>query len=121
MGDGDRLEQVFTNLVDNAIRFTPPGVEIKLSSWFEEEVILVSVRDTGVGMNDVESARIFERFYQVERSRPGGEAHGTGLGLPIAQEIMHAHGGSIAVESQSGQGSNFVVKIPVTNQAAQGA
>lgn len=120
-GDGDQLEQVFTNLVDNAIRFTPPGGEVGLTSWYEDGAVLVSVRDTGVGMENVEIPRIFERFYQVERSRPGGGVRGTGLGLPIAQEIVHAHGGSIAVESQPGQGSNFVVKIPIANHAGQGA
>jgi signal transduction histidine kinase len=72
----------------------------------------VEVQDTGKGIDPAEASRIFERFYQVDKSRAGVEGRGTGLGLAITKEIIQAHGGGITVESQPGKGSCFVVKIP---------
>jgi two-component system OmpR family sensor kinase len=112
-GDGDRLMQVFNNLVDNAIKFTPSGGKVALRSYQENGQVVVSVADTGIGLAPEEKERIFERFYQADRSRPGGLARGAGLGLAIAREIVHAHGGSISVTSQPGKGSIFIVRLPI--------
>jgi two-component system sensor histidine kinase ResE len=115
IGDSDRLKQVFTNLVDNGIQFTPPGGTVRIKAWHRDEAILIEFQDNGVGIDAGDISRIFERFYQVDSARAGGKDRGTGLGLPIAREIIHAHGGSITVESKPGQGSNFMVKIPVAD------
>jgi len=113
LGDGDRLMQVFTNFVDNAIKSTPEGGSVTLDSSIDDDQIYVKVQDTGKGIKPDEVVRIFERFYQVDKSRAGLAGRGTGLGLSIAKEIVQAHGGSIHVSSQPGQGSLFMVKIPV--------
>lgn len=114
-GDWDRLMQVFTNLLDNAIQFTPQEGSVRLEAFLEGTEIRVNVQDTGSGMQPDELPRVFERFYQVDKSRPGGKGRGTGLGLSIASEIVQAHGGSLTVRSQPGQGSVFVVKIPLAS------
>ncbi len=111
-GDADRLTQVFTNLVDNALKFTPAGGKVLLSAGRELGQAVVSVADTGRGMPSEVKERIFERFYQVDRSRQGGAGRGAGLGLAIAREIVAAHGGTISVESVLGRGSTFVVRLP---------
>jgi signal transduction histidine kinase len=112
-GDGDRLRQVFNNLVDNAIKFTPAGGKVTLSGEVEGDYLVVRVEDTGPGIPPGEISRIFERFYQVDKSRAGNKGRGTGLGLAIAREIVLAHGGQIQVESQAGESSCFMVKIPL--------
>lgn len=113
VGDPDRLAQVFTNLVENAIKHTPAGGEVRLTAGLEENHICVQVQDTGEGIPHEEQKRIFERFYQLDKSRRGGGRRGVGLGLAIAQEIVWAHGGKVSVESQPGQGSTFIVKLPL--------
>jgi signal transduction histidine kinase len=114
LGDADRLAQVFTNLVDNAIKFTPAGGQVRVSAEVGNGALIVSVADTGKGILPEDQKRIFERFYQVDRSRRGGTIRGVGLGLPIARQIVLAHGGTLWVESQPAQGSRFVVKIPLS-------
>ena len=116
-GDYDRLVQVFSNLVENALKFTPPGGEVQLSARRANGALLATVSDTGPGIHPEEAARIFERFYQVDKSRSGGRCRGAGLGLPIAQQIVQAHGGEIRVESQPGRGSAFVVRLPLSPAA----
>jgi signal transduction histidine kinase len=112
IGDGDRLAQVFTNLVDNAIKFTPQGGTVTVASQPTDGWALVSVSDSGSGIAPEDQPRIFERFYQVDKSRRGGAGRGVGLGLSIARQIVLAHAGQIWVENQPGQGSSFMVKIP---------
>jgi signal transduction histidine kinase len=119
IGDGDRLAQVFTNLVDNAIKFTPPGGQVTVTAQPEDGWVTVRVVDSGPGIAPEDQARIFERFYQVDKSRRGGTGRGVGLGLAIAQQIVLAHHGKIWVESQSGQGSCFMVKLPLAKPTAQ--
>ena len=107
-----RLEQVLVNLLDNAVKFNRPGGEVKVEcKRTGNGNIQVSVSDTGMGIPSGDTAKIFERFYRVDkaRSRPAG---GTGLGLPIVKEIVSRMGGTIAVESQLGRGSKFIVTLP---------
>jgi two-component system sensor histidine kinase ResE len=117
--DGDRLAQVFTNLVDNALKFTPNGGVISLNASVINGEILVSVSDTGVGIPAEAQAHIFDRFYQADSSRKGGEKHGAGLGLAIAYEIVQAHGGKISVHSKLGEGTSFDVFLPLTGKHAK--
>ncbi|MBI1280472.1 MAG: HAMP domain-containing protein [Anaerolineaceae bacterium] len=110
-GDGDRLAQVLTNLVSNAIKYTPSGGEIWLRTQVNNGGVEVMVRDTGLGIKADDLPRIFERFYQVDKAR--GPRRGTGLGLAITQEIVQAHGGQIGVTSAGeGKGSTFTVWLP---------
>ncbi len=104
LADVDRLRQVVTNLVHNAIKFTPPGGEITVAATVEDERVVFSVTDTGEGIAPAVLPRVFERFYKADRSRSG---RGTGLGLAIAKHIVQSHGGEIWVESVEGQGSTF--------------
>jgi signal transduction histidine kinase len=114
MGDGDRLAQVFTNLVDNALKFTPGGGTVSVSAEGGEESVLVKIADTGNGIALEDQNRIFGRFYQVDKSRQGSEKRGVGLGLPIAKQIVLAHHGEIWVESNPGKGCTFLVRVPVS-------
>lgn len=111
--DGDRLAQVFTNLLDNAVKFTPRGGHIRVSARREGGEIQVIIQDTGAGISTGDLPRIFDRFYQADAARGGGEMHGAGLGLSIAQEIVKTHGGRITVRSTPGRGSEFIVHLPV--------
>ena len=112
-GDPDRLMQVLDNLLDNALKFTPEGGKVTLRSEVNGDSVWVHVTDTGEGIPLEEQSRIFERFYQVDKARTGGEIRGYGLGLAICQQIVQAHGGTLSVTSQPGEGSHFVVKIPL--------
>jgi two-component system sensor histidine kinase ResE len=114
VGDGDRLAQVLTNLVDNALKFTPVNGQVTLSAANTEEEMEISITDTGSGVPKETLPRLFDRFYQVDTSRAGGEGHGAGLGLAIVKEIVEAHGGRISVRSELGHGTTFVIHLPLT-------
>jgi signal transduction histidine kinase len=113
LGDADRLSQVFTNLVDNAIKYTPAGGHVTVSAGQTDGKVEITVSDSGMGISPEDLPHIFERFYQTDKSRRGGRGHGVGLGLAIAREIVLAHQGSMDVTSTPGQGSNFVIKLPL--------
>jgi len=117
-GDGDRLAQVFTNLVDNALKFTPAGGHVSVNAAQADDSVEITVQDTGAGIPPESMPRIFDRFYQTDVSRQGGQKHGAGLGLAIVREIVRAHGGRISVRSVVGQGSEFVVRLPLVNPDA---
>jgi len=117
-GDGDRLVQVFTNLVDNALKFTPAGGSITLRAAQVGSGVQVEVADTGAGISPESLPNIFDRFYQADPSRPGGRKHGSGLGLAIVKEIVGAHGGKISVRSEPGKGTSFTVILPLTTPEA---
>ena len=114
VGDGDRLAQVFNNLVDNALTHTPAGGSVYLIGHEIHGEVHISVADSGPGIPEDELSRIFERFYQLDKSRQGGPAHGAGLGLAIASQIVYAHQGQITAKSIEGQGSTFTVRLPLT-------
>ncbi|HVA90484.1 MAG TPA: ATP-binding protein [Chloroflexota bacterium] len=114
-GDADLIKQVLLNLVDNAITHTPPGGQVELSLTVADGEARLAVRDSGPGIAPEEVERIFERFYRLDRAR-GRRTGGAGLGLAIARWIVEAHGGRIIVETTRGQGSTFVVALPISNQ-----
>jgi two-component system OmpR family sensor kinase len=147
VGDGDRLAQVFTNLLDNALHHTPRGGRVTITSNLARglprprrvrpgsvradvttapaargDFVEISIADTGPGIPPDDLSRIFERFYQVDKSRQHGR--GTGLGLAIAKEIIEAHGGYIraqsgfAKQSETGEGTKFTVILPLTEADA---
>ena len=114
LGDRDRLVQVFTNLADNALTYTPVGGRVGLAVRAANGSVEGVVSDTGPGIPEEELPRVFERFYRLEKSRTRGEDNrrGSGLGLAIVEELVHAHGGRISVSSRVGQGTTFVVSLP---------
>jgi|GEM_PF-202321 len=134
IADPDRLAQVFTNLIDNALKYSPPGGLVSVSVRPVEKWAEVQVSDTGLGIPPAELGRIFERFYQTDKARSGGNTRGLGLGLTIAREIIQAHGGVISAynrsqidlpakaestHASSGTGSIFVVRLPLTGPVAE--
>jgi two-component system phosphate regulon sensor histidine kinase PhoR len=108
----DYLERAVSNLVDNAIKYTPEQGRVSVSVWAENGHVAVEVSDNGIGIPLADLERIFERFYRVDRSR-SRDMGGTGLGLSIVKHIAQVHGGSIDVASTPGSGSRFRLKIPV--------
>ena len=114
-GDDARLAQVYVNLLHNAVKFSPDGGDVRVSVRVEAGRVVSSVADHGVGIPPSAQARIFERFYKVDRARVRGEAGGTGLGLAIARHIIDQHGGTIWVESVEGTGSTFKFAIPIAD------
>lgn len=113
--DREKISQVLNNLIDNAIKFSPEGSEFGISSYQEGEWAFINIRDSGPGISLKDQKRIFERFFQVDESRKGGPGRGAGLGLAIARQIVQALGGDIKVKSQPGEGSTFMVKLPLTH------
>ena len=108
MADPAKLDQILTNLLENALRFTPRGGRIEISARARPRWVDVRVSDTGVGISKEHLPRVFERFFKADRSRRDG---GTGLGLAIAKHLAQAHGGEIRAESAEGEGSAFTVTL----------
>jgi two-component system phosphate regulon sensor histidine kinase PhoR len=115
-GDEDRLGQVLVNLLHNAVKFSPDGGRIVVGVREDQGEVRVWVRDPGIGVPYADLARIFERFYKVDRARVRGRG-GTGLGLSICRHVVESHGGRIWAESEDGSGSTFILVLP---QAGQG-
>ncbi|MGK7916779.1 MAG: two-component system sensor histidine kinase RppB [Prochloraceae cyanobacterium] len=111
IGNRQQLYCLVTNLVTNAIQYTPAGGEVTLSLKEEHNDVIVCVRDTGIGLSKIEQKRIFERFYRVDKARSRSQG-GSGLGLSIARAIALAHHGTLEVQSEIGKGSNFTIKLP---------
>lgn len=109
--DSSKLQQIVTNLFSNACKFTQEGT-IFVTAWHEEEELFVEVKDTGIGMNEEQQARVFEAFVQAEAST-GLEYGGTGLGLSIVREFCQMLGGDIELLSAPGEGSRFIVHLPL--------
>ncbi len=110
------LDEVFTNLITNAIKYSPPGGSISISAKVENNYLVIRVSDTGFGIPEEDLERIFVRFYRVKDSQTR-EIHGTGLGLAIVKSIIEAHHGRIKVESRLGEGTTFTVILPFAKSA----
>ncbi|MCI1943837.1 two-component system histidine kinase PnpS [Clostridium luticellarii] len=111
-GDGDRFKQMVINLVDNAIKYTDNGGQVKVSTDIKDGSYLISVEDNGVGISKKHQEKLFERFYRVDKAR-SRSAGGTGLGLAIVKHIVLGFNGTIELESEVGKGSKFTIKIPL--------
>ena len=110
--DADKLNQVLTNIIDNAIRYTKDEDTITISlNKSQDDTVEISIEDTGTGIKEENLQHIFDRFYKEDEARTRGK-HGTGLGLYIVKNIIEKHGGSISVESEYGEGSKFIIKLP---------
>lgn len=113
--DARRLEQILTNLVDNAIKFNVSGGEVSVSLAREDRFETIKVRDTGPGIDPEHLPRIFERFYRIDKARSRA-AGGTGLGLAIVKHLARAHGGEALVSSEVGVGSEFSIRLPLREE-----
>lgn len=111
-GDRARIEQVLMNFVSNAIKYTPAGGRVSISAGKLEDVVWVSVRDDGIGIPKKDQARVFDRFYRVDKAR-SRESGGTGLGLSIANEIVRRHNGEINLQSKPGKGTIITLSLPI--------
>ena len=109
--DSVLIEQVLINVLDNAIKYTPPGSPLSLSAWTTDGAVTVEVADQGPGLPPGEEQRVFEKFYRAQRPR---ESSGAGLGLTICRGIIEAHGGHIWAENRSGGGTAFRFTLPLT-------
>jgi two-component system phosphate regulon sensor histidine kinase PhoR len=107
-----RLEQIFNNLLDNALKYTPPGGCIAIQAARDEHSVILCVEDNGAGIPPADLPHIFERFYRADKAR-SREMGGTGLGLSIVKHIAHAHGGSVHAESTYGKGTAILVRLPL--------
>jgi signal transduction histidine kinase len=113
--DATRMRQAFANLLDNALKYTPEGGNVRLSCAVESGRVTVRVRDTGMGIPPDEQPRIWERLYRGDKSR---SQRGLGLGLSLVKAIVEAHHGEVSVQSQPGEGSEFVVALPQSGPRA---
>jgi len=110
--DGQRIAQVLTNLLGNALRYTPEGGRVDLRLRTEQRAILIGVSDTGPGIAADDLPHVFDRFYRADKSR-SREGGGSGLGLAIARSIVETHGGRIWAESEIGRGTTIAFTLPV--------
>ena len=112
MGDKAQLSRLFSNLLENALQYTPEGGKVSLTLSKHNRFALVKVRDTGIGISPEQIPKVFDRFWRADKARSRREG-GTGLGLSIVQTIAQRHGGKITVTSEVNVGSCFEVRIPI--------
>jgi signal transduction histidine kinase len=119
LGDADLLPRVFSNLISNAVKYSPADTEITVSIRHQSEAIAITITDQGYGIPPADLERIFEKFYRVPRIEDA-DVPGTGLGLSFVREIVELHGGSVVVQSVPGAGSAFTVRLPAGTAAKSG-
>jgi two-component system phosphate regulon sensor histidine kinase PhoR len=111
-GDPDRLHQIFSNLIGNAVKYTPPEGKVRIWAEVREGGLVVAIEDTGIGIAPEDQAKIFDRFYRVRRIETE-TIEGTGLGLAIVKKLVDLHQGNIGLESRLGEGTTFYVTLPI--------
>jgi two-component system phosphate regulon sensor histidine kinase PhoR len=111
LGNELQFEQVFVNLLDNAVKFNRPNGEVRVEAQATDATAQIIISDTGIGIPSEDLPRIFERFYRVDKAR-SREMGGTGLGLSIVKHVIEQMGGTVVVTSQVGQGSRFTLTVP---------
>lgn len=114
--DQDRYAQILHNLLNNAVKFTPEGGTVTIRMGVEGGSFSLRIRDTGIGMSEEETARIWDRFYKADPSRTGEEGHGTGLGLTIVKHLVLGMNGTITVHSAEGAGTEFIIRFPLAQE-----
>lgn len=122
--DQEQIQQVLTNLIENALKYSPDGSEIRIAARVRDEWLEVSVSDQGIGIPQQEIGAIFNKFYRVQQARlpwsAGRPPIGTGLGLAICEAIVRAHGGRIWAESEPGHGATLTFTLPISSERPQG-
>jgi signal transduction histidine kinase len=119
--DRIQIERMVSNLLSNALKFTPAGGEVRVSLEDEAGSVELAVRDTGCGIDSAHLPHIFDRFYRVPGRDASGPERGLGLGLSFVAWIVRAHGGTVRVESTPGKGSSFLISLPVAEPAVPAA
>lgn len=112
--DRDMLYRAVYNLADNAIKYSPTNQEVRIDCTVDQEKLTIAVSDQGIGIAPEHQEKIFTRFYRIDKARERATG-GTGLGLPIVQEIVNLHGGTVSVASAPGQGTEFIIVLPASN------
>ena len=112
IADRSDLEQIWTNLISNAIKYTPEGGQIEVTLQSEQDSIIGTVADSGIGIADADRQRLFEDFFRTDHAKESGEI-GTGLGLSIVKQTLEAYGGEISITSRLGHGSRFTFILPM--------
>jgi signal transduction histidine kinase len=111
-----RLERILYNLLENAVKYSPQGGEIRVSVKHEKEHLVIGVSDQGIGISPADQAKLFGSFQRLEEFKPGG-ARGVGLGLLVCRRLVEAHGGQIWVKSKPGRGSTFFFTLPLSQSS----
>jgi signal transduction histidine kinase len=119
-GDREALKRVVANLLDNAVRLAPAGSRIRLATGSEGDRAWIAVADEGPGISPEDQAHVFDRFWRADKARSRSDG-GTGLGLAIVRQVVEGHGGEVRLHSKVGVGSSFVVWLPITRPAGDGA
>ena len=114
LSNRDYIKQIFLNLIDNAIKYTPENKDVYIEVDYYEDNLVIKVGDNGIGIPREDINRIFERFYRVDKAR-SRDVGGTGLGLAITKHIVKSLNGTINVKSELGEGSEFIITIPNKN------
>jgi two-component system sensor histidine kinase VicK len=118
-GDRARIEQVFMNILTNAVKYTPSGGRVDITGGGYGDSVWVRISDTGIGIPPEDMPHVFDRFYRVDKAR-SRESGGTGLGLSIAREIIARHGGRIDIDSAPGEGTTVTITLPAGGKAEDG-
>ena len=119
-GDRARLDQVITNLVSNATKYSPANTEIKISVSVESSLCVIELTDQGIGISREDQKKLFTPFFRAENAQTR-EVYGTGLGLVICKQIIELHGGKMTLRSAQGSGTTFRVEIPIAENDDQSA
>jgi signal transduction histidine kinase len=114
--DPKHLGRVFSNIIGNAVKFTPREGKVAVRAWVRGDFLHVAVKDTGIGISEKDIQRIFDKYFRTEQA---AGFKGSGLGLALSKEIVEAHGGSIQVSSFTGKGSEFIVTLPVREECQE--
>jgi anti-sigma regulatory factor (Ser/Thr protein kinase) len=114
--DPDKIQNIISNLVSNAIHFTPPGGAVYISTVGEEGILHVEIKDTGPGISKTDLPKIFDRYFQAANHQENHNG-GTGLGLALTKELVYLFKGNIQVKSDVGKGTTFFIDLPITNDA----
>lgn len=120
IADEDKMDQILTNLINNAVKYSPMGGQVIIRGEANQKGVVISVSDRGIGIPREHLERVFERFHKVESDGPG-QSEGAGIGLYIVKHLVEIHGGRIRAESELGQGSTFTVELPLTPPPRQAA
>jgi two-component system phosphate regulon sensor histidine kinase PhoR len=112
LGDSDKFDQIMTNLVSNAIKYSPSGGTVTVDMKSEGDTLTVAVRDEGIGIPQDKLSRVFEKFERVD-DRDTRQAGGTGIGLFLVKHLVERHDGEVWVESELGKGSSFIFRVPL--------
>jgi two-component system phosphate regulon sensor histidine kinase PhoR len=119
LGNELQLEQVFVNLLDNAVKFNRPDGEVTVEAQSRDGTAQIVISDTGIGIPSEDLPRVFERFYRVDKAR-SREMGGTGLGLSIVKHVIEQMDGTVVVSSRLGEGSRFTLTVPIFRSSSRG-